>query len=74
MEQGKNRKKIMHQHTHSLVLCLYFIRTWFFVLLALHFALLTTQRSMLPAGFKPATPGSDRQLILALDHSATGIR
>ena len=33
----------------------------------------TTQTPMLVAGFKPATPASDRPQTLALDRSATGI-
>ena len=32
----------------------------------------TTQISMLPAGFEPVTPASDRPQTLALDRSATG--
>ena len=31
------------------------------------------QTFMLPAGFEPAIPPSDRPQVLALDHSATGI-
>jgi hypothetical protein len=44
-------------------LTLYFIRTCFFVLIILYFAflyLLTTQTSLSPAVFEPATPASDR--------------
>ena len=41
--------------------------SWF-VPLSLH----TIQTSMLPAGFKPAIPSSDRPQTLALDRSATG--
>ena len=33
----------------------------------------TTQASMPPAGFEPATPASEQPQILALDRSATGI-
>ena len=33
----------------------------------------TTQTSMPPAGFEPATSASDQLLTLALDRSATGI-
>jgi hypothetical protein len=32
----------------------------------------TTQISMLPAGFEPVTPASDRPQTLVLDRSATG--
>ena len=33
----------------------------------------TTQTSMLPKGFEPATPASDQPQTLALNRSATGI-
>ena len=63
---------------YSLVLCLYFIRTCFFVLIVLHFAFClslqhTIQTSLPPAGFEPAIPASDRPQTLALDSSASGI-
>jgi hypothetical protein len=47
----------------------------FFVLVVLHFAFTykTTQTSMLPAEFEPATPRSDRPQTFAIDRSATGI-
>ena len=63
---------------YSLLLCLYFIRTCFFVLIVLHFAFClslqhTIQTSLPPAGFEPAIPASDRPQTLALDSSASGI-
>jgi hypothetical protein len=47
-----------------------------FFVLAVHFVLnvqLTQQTSMPPAGFKLATPASNRPKTLTLDRSATGI-
>ena len=63
---------------YYLVLYLYLIRTSFFVLIFLHFAFCpysqqTTQISMPPAGFDPATPASDRPQNLAFDRSANRI-
>ena len=63
---------------YSLVLCLYFIRNCFFVLIVAHFAFCLylqhiTQTYMTPAGFELATSASDRSQTLALDCSATGI-
>ena len=48
---------------------------WFSVLHLYYFfcPYSTTQTSMPPAGFEPATSASDRLQTLALDHSATGI-
>jgi hypothetical protein len=61
---------------HSLLLCLYFIHTWFFVLIVLHFdflSLLTTQMSMPLEEFEPAIPASEQPQTFPLDISVTGI-
>ena len=57
---------------------LYFILTWFILLIFLRFAFClylqqTTLTSMPPAGFELATLASSRPHTLALDHSVTGI-
>ena len=61
---------------YYLVLSLYFIRACVCVFIVLLFAFCpycATQTSTPLAGFKPATPASDRPQILTLDRSATGI-
>ena len=58
------------------LLCLYFIRTCFFVLIVLKFAFYlqhTTQTSMPPPGFELAISASERLQTYALDRAATGI-
>ena len=58
---------------YSLVLCLYFIRTCFILLIVMHFAFclyLQHKQPCPPVGFEPATPGSDWPQNFTLDRSA----
>jgi hypothetical protein len=59
-------KSLLFQDLYVFSCTLYFIRTWLFVLIVLHFAFCfylqhAAQTSITPAGFKPVIPASDRQ-------------
>ena len=73
---GRVRKSFAPTEIFLFSCTMYFIWTCFFLLIVLYFAfssLLTTQTSMLPAGFELAILAGERSQTYALDRAAIGI-